>query len=81
MDVIEQVHILIDVTIALCLGGILGVEREWKKKPAGLKTNMIIAGSAALLVSLGRVIIQDFGQFVAGEGLGVDPFGWFMRCL
>lgn len=27
----EQVQILLDVTIALILGGILGLEREWKQ--------------------------------------------------
>lgn len=73
MDLIAQSHILMDVAIALILGGILGFEREWKKKPAGLKTNMIIAGSAALLVSLGRIVISDFSEIVPGEGLGVDP--------
>ena len=54
----EQAQILLDVTIALILGGILGLEREWKQKPAGFRTNMIISGSAALLVSLGRIGIS-----------------------
>lgn len=69
----EQAQILLDVTIALILGGILGLEREWKQKPAGFRTNMIIAGSAALLVSLGRIVIIDFNQFIQADGLGVDP--------
>ena len=34
---------------------------------------MIIAGAAALLVSLGRVIIADFSQLVEMNGLSVDP--------
>jgi uncharacterized membrane protein YhiD involved in acid resistance len=33
-----------------------------EEKPAGFRTNMIIAGSAALLASLGRVVIIDFNQ-------------------
>lgn len=69
----EQAQILLDVTIALILGGILGLEREWKQKPAGFRTNMIISGSAALLVSLGRVVIVDFNQLIQPDGLGVDP--------
>lgn len=72
-DSISQVFILLDVTIALTLGGILGLEREWRKKPAGLRTNMIIAGSAALLVSLGRVVINDYQVLMVAEGYGVDP--------
>jgi putative Mg2+ transporter-C (MgtC) family protein len=65
MEILAQSYILMDVCIALVLGGILGLEREWKRKPAGLKTNMIIAGSAALLVSLGRVVVTDFGTITA----------------
>lgn len=73
MDVSYQLYILLDVALALALGGILGLEREWKKKPAGLRTNMIIAGAAALLVSLGRVVITDFNLLMETEGYGVDP--------
>lgn len=70
---IEQFQILFDVCIALVLGGILGLEREWKQKPAGFRTNMIIAGSAALLVSLGRVIILDFNEVLGPNEMGADP--------
>ncbi|MEX0607928.1 MAG: MgtC/SapB family protein [Balneolaceae bacterium] len=73
METLDQAYILLDVAIALVLGGILGLEREWRKKPAGLRTNMIIAGSAALLVSLGRIVIVDYQGIVVAEGLGVDP--------
>lgn len=73
MDVLSQSYILLDVTIALILGGILGLEREWKQKPAGLRTNMIIAGAAALFVSLGRVVVIDFSSLIDIDGLGVDP--------
>lgn len=62
-----------DVIISLLLGGILGAEREWKKKPAGFRTNMIIAGAAALFVSLGRVIVEDFTLLGSDEQFGVDP--------
>lgn len=73
MDLLAQSYILMDVSIALVLGGILGLEREWKQKPAGLRTNMIIAGSAALLVSLGRVVVNDFSTLAETESFGVDP--------
>lgn len=73
MDLLSQSYILLDVSIALILGGILGLEREWKQKPAGLRTNMIIAGSAALLVSLGRVVVSDFSSLASAESYGVDP--------
>lgn len=62
-----------DVSIATILGGIIGFEREWQHKPAGLRTNMIIAGASALIVSLGRVVILDFSHLVSDEALGIDP--------
>src|SRR5690554_3054273 len=68
-----QLFILVDVAIALILGGILGAEREWKNKPAGLRTNMIIAGAAALFVSLGRIIVVDYTGLGTAEEFSVDP--------
>ena len=70
---IDQAQILLDVSIALILGGILGLEREWKQKPAGFRTNMIISGSAALLVSLGRIVILDFNQVIEPDEMSADP--------
>lgn len=69
----DQLLILIDIIIAVALGGIIGVEREWKNKPAGLRTNMIIAGASALFVSLGRTVIIDYNEVSLTEALGIDP--------
>ena len=45
---ITTTEILLRVSFALLLGFILGLEREAKRKPAGLRTNMLVAlGSAA----------------------------------
>ncbi|NNC84426.1 MAG: MgtC/SapB family protein, partial [Flavobacteriales bacterium] len=49
----DQLWIALDVLIACILGGVIGFERESKNKPAGLRTHMLIAGSAALIVTLG----------------------------
>ncbi|WP_236974216.1 MgtC/SapB family protein [Membranihabitans maritimus] len=68
-----QWDILIDVALAIILGGIVGFEREWKKKPAGLRTNMLIAGASALFIALGRIIMKDYSSLVNIESLGIDP--------
>ena len=39
--------------MAVFLGGVIGFDREVAHKPAGLRTHMLVCGSAALLVSLG----------------------------
>jgi putative Mg2+ transporter-C (MgtC) family protein len=54
---VEQVVALGRLLLAMLLGAVLGIERERAEKPAGLRTHMLVAGSAALLVSLGDVVI------------------------
>lgn len=69
----SDVKILLDVLIAVVLGGFIGLEREWRSKPAGLRTNMIIAGASALFVGLGRVIMVDYSEIMPEDALGMDP--------
>ena len=58
----EEIDILLKVVIAFCLGGIIGIERELAKKPAGIRTHMFVAGSATLVMSLSSILIYDFNQ-------------------
>ncbi|HRW09746.1 MAG TPA: MgtC/SapB family protein [Caldilineaceae bacterium] len=55
--VMPQLEILGSVIIAMILGGIIGFEREHADKPAGLRTHMLVAGAATLLVSLGSALV------------------------
>ncbi|NIV30277.1 MAG: MgtC/SapB family protein, partial [Anaerolineae bacterium] len=55
-----EFEILAYVAVAMLLGAIIGLEREFKDKPAGLRTHMLVAGAAALLVSLGDVVTSQF---------------------
>ena len=41
-----------DVALAMVLGALLGLERELAHKSAGLRTHMLVAGSAAMLVEV-----------------------------
>jgi putative Mg2+ transporter-C (MgtC) family protein len=42
------------LVLAAALGGLIGAEREWRRKAAGLRTNMLIAFGAALF-TLGAI--------------------------
>jgi putative Mg2+ transporter-C (MgtC) family protein len=64
---------VLKVCIAAALGAVLGLEREKHDKPAGLRTNMLIAGGSALLVILGGVITASLDPELPAEALGVDP--------
>jgi putative Mg2+ transporter-C (MgtC) family protein len=55
-----QVRILGSIALAMILGAAIGLEREAKDKPAGLRTHMLVAGAAALLVGLSDVAVKRF---------------------
>ena len=62
---------LVRLVAAMILGGLIGLEREWRAKPAGLRTNMLVSLAACLFILLGRDLAHvDF----VGEGeMRVDP--------
>lgn len=55
-----QLKIIGYVALSMLLGALIGLEREIADKPAGIRTNMLVAGSSTLLVSLGEVMIERF---------------------
>jgi putative Mg2+ transporter-C (MgtC) family protein len=57
---VNDLEILVRVALAMLLGAIIGFERELADKPAGLRTHMLVAGAAALLVGIGGSVIADF---------------------
>jgi putative Mg2+ transporter-C (MgtC) family protein len=40
------------ITLAAVLGGIIGIEREWRGRPAGFRTNILISLGACLFTIL-----------------------------
>jgi len=74
MDAIpSQLLLLRTVLIAMGLGAVIGFERESAGKPAGLRTHMLVAGAAALLVGLGEVTIAQYGALQSSDALRSDP--------
>ncbi len=73
MTLSSEVEILLQLGLAAILGGLVGFEREWQEKPAGLRTNMLIAVASALFISLGRVVVVDFETLISDQASGVDP--------
>jgi putative Mg2+ transporter-C (MgtC) family protein len=52
MNWLMQLEIVGEVALAMLLGGVIGFEREVADKPAGFRTQMLVAGAACLLVGL-----------------------------
>lgn len=43
---------IVRLVAAFCLGAALGLERQWRQRMAGLRTNTLVATGAALFVML-----------------------------
>jgi putative Mg2+ transporter-C (MgtC) family protein len=89
MELNEMLSLIFKIVLAVCAGGIIGLEREMKHKGAGLRTHIIIClGSMlAALTSLylfdmySYTNIVDPTRIIAGvvTGIGVLCAGTIMR--
>jgi putative Mg2+ transporter-C (MgtC) family protein len=68
-----QLEIFEEVVIALVLGGLIGFERETADKPAGFRTQMMVAGAAALLVGLSDALLASFQANSSSGVIQSDP--------
>lgn len=53
-------QVLLRLLLAAVLGGLIGMERELKRKPAGLRTNMFICFGAAMFTILSVELASGF---------------------
>ncbi|WP_340104872.1 MgtC/SapB family protein [Rhodohalobacter sp. 8-1] len=61
------------VIYSMFLGGLIGFERELAQKPAGLRTHMLVAGSAALMIILGDILIHNYNGGTVAHIIQADP--------
>jgi putative Mg2+ transporter-C (MgtC) family protein len=57
---VTQLQMLADVALAMALGSLIGLERELARKAAGLRTHILVAGAAAMLVEGARGLLIQF---------------------
>jgi putative Mg2+ transporter-C (MgtC) family protein len=48
----EEIPMLLRVALAMGLGALIGLDREVARKPAGLRTHMLLGGACALLTEV-----------------------------
>ncbi len=60
----EGVIILLKILLAVALSGLIGLEREHKHRPAGLRTHV--------LVCVGATLTMMISQFMIKEGISTD---------
>lgn len=54
--------IVLRLILAAICGGILGLERERKKRPAGLRTYILVCVGAALVMLTNQYIFEEYGR-------------------
>jgi len=68
------VDLVLRLLLAAALGAVIGFEREWHQKPAGLRTNILIALGAALFTIVSTALASQgsadriVAQVVTGIG-------------
>lgn len=70
---IKELEILMNTAAATILCGLVGLEREKKEKPAGLRTNMIVGSFSCLIVSLAFPLIDFFQSAELNDAVDSDP--------
>jgi putative Mg2+ transporter-C (MgtC) family protein len=59
-DAAGVTRVTMRLLVAALLGGIIGFEREWKGRPAGLRTHMLVAlGSALFVLVPQQALVSD----------------------
>lgn len=70
MDISTEFQMLGKIVIAALLGALVGIEREFAERPAGLRTHMLVGATAAFFVLLADLMLVTFEP---REILTADP--------
>lgn len=68
---IEQLELLVRLAVAAGFGAIIGIDREAKARPAGLRTHMLTSLAAAAFTILAIELHRDFARLA--EPVEADP--------
>ena len=61
---------------AAVLGGLIGLEREWMRKPAGLRTHTTVALASAAFILIGiEMGMTDLSPVIQGVAAGIGFIG------
>jgi len=72
---IVQSEIIVQLILAITLGGLIGIEREKSNKPAGIRTHMLVALGACLFTISSMNLGMDAARIAAGIVTGIGFIG------
>lgn len=65
VDGVVLLDLIVRILVAIVLGAVIGLERQWRLRTAGIRTNALVAVGSALFVIVGAVGL--------GEHASADP--------
>lgn len=68
---LPMVEIVLRLAAAIVLGAALGIEREWRERPAGLRTHILVCVASATFALVAIEIINQ--PIFEAESLRIDP--------
>jgi len=66
----QQLRIMVQLLLAVFLGGFMGIEREYVGKAAGIRTFALVSLGSCLFTVLSR---EAFSSFLGQAGVSYDP--------
>lgn len=76
LPISEQVELILRILVACGCGAIIGVERSKRFKEAGIRTHLVVACAAAVLMIVSKYgftdLVDSTGKFIGGAG-PADP--------
>lgn len=73
---------VMNLLLAMCLGALIGAERQWRQRMAGLRTNALVATGAAVFILSSYATSPDSPGRIAAQivsGIGFLGAGVIMR--
>lgn len=58
----NEISVIFRILFAMFLGGIIGLEREKSKRPAGFRTHILVCVGAAMTALIGLFVWQELGN-------------------
>lgn len=68
-----ELAILVKILLAAIAGGLIGLERETHGRPAGLRTHLLVAAAACLMMIVSEAFYLKYGNLSADGVVRIDP--------
>ena len=62
---IGYLEVILRLTCALIVGAVIGTEREYTHRPAGMRTHMLVSLGACVVMIMGQIVFTQYQAYGA----------------